>query len=80
MGREGVLWGKHSDRTGLSSSESRGGIQESHDGQEGRQVSSVSMEPLVCALTVVLEVTRTSAGEKAQQEENLMELQTERQH
>lgn len=48
MGREGVLWGKHSDRTGLSSCESRGGIQESHDGQEqeGRQVSSVSMDGL----------------------------------
>lgn len=43
--------GGHDERT--CSRRSRGGIQESHNGQEGRQVSRVSMKPLVCRLTAL---------------------------
>lgn len=53
--------GGHDGRRWSCSRRSRGGILESHDGQEGRQVSRVSMKPLVCRLTVVVEVNRASA-------------------
>lgn len=39
--------------------ESPEGVQESHNGQEGRQVSKVSVEPLDCRLAVEAETNRT---------------------
>lgn len=47
--------------------ESPEGVQESHNGQEGRQVSKVSVEPLDCRLAVEAETNRTSVGEHSRE-------------
>lgn len=47
--------------------ESPEGVQESHNGQEGRQVSKVSVEPLDCRLAVEAETNRTSTGEHSRE-------------